>query len=118
LTAQINEFTDKGVKLNNYEDKETYDLNENGIICINSIMKYARQPGAHFNNFVIYIDKINSFLETVTHSPILTKDIKLVYETLIRIIKNCKKLIVSDHSITDAVFHLFRCLKKKNVWCM
>jgi hypothetical protein len=115
LTAQINEFTDKGVKLNNYEDKETYDLNENGIICINSIMKYARQPDAHFNDFVVYIDEVNSFLETISHSPILTKDIKLVYETLIRIIKNCKKLIVSDHTITDAVFHLFRCLKKKRL---
>jgi hypothetical protein len=96
--------------LNNYEDKETYDLNENGIICINSIMKYARQPDAHFNDFVVYIDEVDSFLETISHSPILTKDIKLVYETLIRIIKNCKKLIVFDHTITDAVFHLFRCL--------
>jgi len=108
LTAQIKEFTDKGIKLNNYEDKETYDLNESGIICINSIMKYSNKPNEHFNQFVIYIDEINSFMETLTHSAILTKDIKIVYETLIRIIKNCKKLIVSDHHITDAVFHLFK----------
>lgn len=112
LTAQMNEFNDKGLKLNNYEDKETYDLNEKGIICINSIMKYSRQSDAQFNDFVVYIDEVNSFVETISHSSILTKDIKLVYETLIRIIKNCKKLIVSDHTITDAVFHLFS--NKKN----
>lgn len=112
LVAQIKEFNDKGVELNNYENKDTYDLNENGIICINSIMKYARQSDEHFKNFVIYIDEINSFLETITHSHILTKDIKLVYETLTRILKNCKKIIMSDHQITDAVFHLFRSIRK------
>jgi hypothetical protein len=56
----------------------------------------------------VYIDESNSFLETLTHSQILTKDIKIVYETLIRMIKNCKKLIVSDHTITEAVFSFFR----------
>ena len=111
LIAQMNEFNDKGLELNNYENKETYDLNENGIICINSIMKYSRQSDDHFKDFVVYIDEINSFLETLTHSTILTKDIKLVYQTLLRIVKNCKKLIVSDHTITDAVFSLFKCIK-------
>ena len=110
LIAQMNEFNDKGLELNNYENKETYDLNENGIICINSIMKYSRQSDDHFKDFVVYIDEINSFLETLTHSTILTKDIKLVYQTLLRIVKNCKKLIVSDHTITDAVFSLFKCI--------
>jgi excinuclease UvrABC helicase subunit UvrB len=113
LTAQIKEFNDKGLQLNNYEDKETYDLNENGIICINSIMKYSRQSDEQFKDFVVYIDEVNSFLETLTHSHILTKDIKTVYETLIRIIKNCKKLIVSDHTITDAAFAMFKNKKSK-----
>ena len=116
LAAQMNEFNDKGHKLNNYENKETYDLNENGIICINSIMKYARQPDEHFKYFVVYIDEVNSFIETLTHSTILTKDIKLVYQTLIRIIKNCKKLIVSDHTITDAVFSLLKCMKTQPIY--
>ena len=40
LTAQLKEFESKGVKFNNYINKETYDLKENGIICVNSIMKY------------------------------------------------------------------------------
>ena len=59
LSAQIKEFNNRGVKLNNYEDKETYDLKENGIIYINSIMKYANQSDEHFKDFVIYVDEVN-----------------------------------------------------------
>ena len=77
-------------------------------------MKYSRKPDEHFKQFVVYIDECNSFLETLTHSQILTKDIKIVYETLIRIIKNCKKLIVSDHTITEAVFNFFKNRKTKS----
>jgi hypothetical protein len=113
LTAQIKEFNNKKVQLNNYEDKHAYDLDENGIICVNSIMKYARKSDDHFKQFVVYIDECNSFLETLTHSQILRKDIKVVYETLIRIIKNCKKLIVSDHTITEAVFSFFKTEPRK-----
>jgi hypothetical protein len=113
LSAQIKEFDNKSIKLNNYENKDTYKLDENGIICINSIMKYSNQSDAQFNDFVVYIDEANSFIETLTHSPILTKDIKLVYDTLIRIIKNCKKLILSDHTIHDGIFHMFRSMKNK-----
>jgi hypothetical protein len=113
LTAQIKEFNDKGLDLSNYENKETYDLNENGIICINSIMKYSRQSNDQFKDFVVYVDEINSFLETLSHSAILTKDVKLVYETLMRIIQNCKKLIVSDHTITDAALMMFKSKKSK-----
>jgi hypothetical protein len=114
LTAQIKEFNNRNVNLGNYEDKNAYDLDENGIICVNSIMKYSRKPDEHFKQFVVYIDECNSFLETLTHSQILTKDIKIVYETLIRIIKNCKKLIVSDHTITEAVFNFFKNRKTKS----
>ena len=114
LTAQLKEFESKGVKLNNYINKETYDLKENGIICVNSIMKYSRVPDSEFKKFIVYIDEIDSVIETLTHSEILTKDIKLVYSTLIRIILNCKKLILSDHTITNNVFNLIKNRLKGN----
>ena len=82
LTAQLKEFENKNVILNNYIDKDTYNLKENGIICVNSIMKYSRVPAEDFKNFIVYIDEIDSMIETLTHSQILTKDIKLVYSTL------------------------------------
>jgi len=108
LTAQMREFEEKNVTLNSYIDKDSYNLKENGIICVNSIMKYSRVPVSEFKNFIVYIDEIDSLIETLTHSEILTKDIKLVYSTLIRIILNCKKLILSDHTITNNVFNLIK----------
>ena len=98
----------KNVSLNNYIDKDTYNLKEIGIICVNSIMKYSRVPAEDFKNFIVYIDEIDSLIETLTHSQILTKDIKLVYSTLSKIVKNCKKSIVSDHTITKMYLILFR----------
>ena len=106
LKAQIKEFSANNITLNNYENKDEYDVNMNGIICINSIMKYSRLPESHFKNFIVYIDEVNSLIETLTHCQILTKDIKLVYQTLIKIIKNSKKVIVSDHTINNNVLDL------------
>jgi len=108
LTAQLKEFENMNLSLNNYIDKETYNLKENGIICVNSIMKYSKVPAEDFKNFIVYIDEIDSLIETLTHSQILTKDIKLVYSTLTKIVKNCKKLIVSDHTITKNVFNFIQ----------
>jgi hypothetical protein len=108
LTAQLKEFENKNVSLNNYIDKDTYNLKENGIICVNSIMKYSRVPAEDFKNFIVYIDEIDSLIETLTHSQILTEDITLVYSTLAKIVKNCKKIIVSDHTITKNVFNLIQ----------
>ena len=99
LTAQLKEFENKNVLLNNYFDKDTYNLKENGIICVNSIMKYSRVPAEDFKNFIVYIDEIDSLIETLTHSEILTKDIKLVYSTLTKIVKNFKKKIVSTEVV-------------------
>ena len=115
LKAQIKEFESHNIKLNNYEDKDNYDIKESGIICINSIMKYSRVPASEFKNFIVYIDEINSLIETLTHCSILTKDIKLVYQTLILIIQNAYKVIVSDHVINDNVFNLLQSrMTKKN----
>ena len=108
LTAQLKEFENKNIILNNYIDKDTYNLKENGITCVNSIMKYSRVPAEDFKNFIVYIDEIDSLIETLTHSQILTKDIKLVYYTLCKNVKNCKKLIVSDHTITKNVFNFIQ----------
>jgi len=108
LTAQLKEFENKNVMLNNYIDKDTYNLKENYIICVNSIMKYSRVPAEDFKNFIVYIDEIDSLIETLTHYQILTKDIKLVYSTLAKIVKKCKKIIVSDHTITKNVFNFIQ----------
>lgn len=46
-------------------------------------------------NIIIYIDEISSFL-LLTHNPTLDNIIKPIYDLLIRLIKKCKKNIISD----------------------
>jgi hypothetical protein len=113
LSAQIREFNAHRTDIKDYSNKEAYNLEESGIICINSIMKYGRVQD--FKEFVIFIDEINSLLETLTHSSILLKDIKLMYAVLIRMIKTCKKVFFADNTILENAFMLIntKVLKKK-----
>ena len=52
------------------------------------------------------MDEINSFIESLTHNETLDKNIKIIYQILTRMIKNCHKLIVSDALTSDNVFNL------------
>ena len=104
LSAQMKEFERHGVKISSYLDKREFSLEKSGIICINSLMKYAHFPGSFFKTFVLYIDEVCSFLETLSHSNLLTKDIAVINRTLMKMVQNCAKLIVSDHAINSNVF--------------
>ena len=52
----------------------------------------------------MFIDEINSFIQ-FTHNETI-KDLKRVYNLLLRIIKNAHKLIVCDNIICNTVFEL------------
>jgi len=95
--------------MNYQRDENKTDLNiknDNIDICINSLLML--QHIDDFENYIVYIDEVNSFLECITHNQILDNNIKLIYHLLVKIIKNCKKIIVSDALISDAVFELLK----------
>ena len=48
------------------------------------------------DNYIIYIDEIDSFLKTVTHNDTLNHKLKPIYAQLCKMIKNAHKVIVSD----------------------
>ena len=54
-----------------------------------------------FRNKILFLDEINSFIESLTHNETLDKNIKIIYQIFTWIIKNCHKLIVSDALISD-----------------
>jgi hypothetical protein len=66
---------------------------------------YQKYEPSFFKNKILFLDEINSFIESLTHNETLDKNIKIIYQILTRIIKNCHKLIVSDASISDNVFN-------------
>jgi hypothetical protein len=99
------------INVKNYEDD--IDINNDNItICLNSILKYQNFEPHRFNNYIVYIDEITSLLLSLTHNDTLNDKLKFVYIVLMRIVNNCKKLILSDATINDGVFYL---LEKRNI---
>jgi hypothetical protein len=90
------------IELLSYEDG--FKRNEHFYICINSLLKLEHLSNEDLGQYVVFIDEINSFLQ-FTHNETI-KDLKRVYNLLLRIIKNAHKVIVCDNIICDNVFEL------------
>jgi hypothetical protein len=97
--------------------KEAHDIEEdNLIICVNSILKFYHFEPEFFAPYVVYIDEITSILNALTHSPLLEKTLKPVYETLNKIIINCRQIIATDAQILDNSFILLKDRNKKRLF--
>jgi hypothetical protein len=96
-------FNKEGIFMNNY-DSEDLDITTDHIYCcINSLYKIFNQVN-DFSNYIVYIDEITTFLECLTHNNLLEANLKNTYNLLIRIIKTCNKIIVSDATINENTF--------------
>lgn len=104
----IKSFADEDIKLINYLDKNKKLQADNIVCCINSIMLFKDLNEKDFSNYIVYIDEISSFLSDITHNETLRGKLKLCYQILMRIVKNCHKLILSDAKINDNVFNFIR----------
>ena len=94
--------------MQNYQDRDTDPYEAKALTsCINSLCKLIDLTDEEMSNYIVFIDEVSSFLE-LTHNDTLDNVLKHVYRTLIRFIKNAKKVIVSDALITDAVFELLK----------
>lgn len=88
-----------------YKDEKTDIEDDNTVICINSILKYSNYKPEFFNNYIVYIDEINTFTRHLTHNSLLSSKLKLIYITLIKMINNCHKLLLTEALISDNVFN-------------
>lgn len=99
-------FNNVSINMRSYSDETTNFEDDNIIICINSILKYASYEPTFFKNYIVYIDEITSLLKSLTHNYTINDKLKPVYITLMKIINNCHKLILSDATINDNVFNI------------
>lgn len=99
-------FNKEGIQMKSYQDEDINLEDDNIIICINSILKYSKYEPSFFNNYIVYADEVTSLLNGITHNHTLNDKLKGVYITLMKIINNCHKLILSDATINDNVFYL------------
>jgi hypothetical protein len=76
------------------------------VVCINSLRILNDLPVEVLKNQVVYIDEVNSFLESLTHNETLVNDVRTIFLTLAKIIKCAHKVILSDALINDAIKYL------------
>ena len=97
---------DKKDKNNNIVcDLYTNDLrkNDDRIICqIDSLLK-LRINEADYKNYILYIDEIDSFIKYLLTSNMKTiqENRILIYSKLIKLIKNCHKVFLTDADISN-----------------
>ena len=96
--------TFKNLNAVSYQDEKRNMEDDNIIICLNSLMMYSRYGGDFFKNYIVYIDEITSFLNSLTNNDTLNSTLKGVYVVLMKIINNAHKVIVSDATINDNTF--------------
>lgn len=102
----LDSFKKAGLNMVSYQDETKNIEDDNIIICLNSLVMFAKYSKEFFNNYIVYIDEVTSFLFSLTHNDTLNHVLKMVYVVLMKIINNCHKIIVSDATIYENT-HLF-----------
>jgi len=113
VNQHIDSFKNEGIELYDYRNKNDNVYDKDLVICINSLMMLGNLSVPEMNNYIIYIDEVSSFLESLTHNSNLNKNLKLINNILMKLIKNCHKIIVSDALISDNVFELLKLRQDK-----
>lgn len=101
----IKTFGDENIniKLNDYRNCDYFEKNGNLVICINSLLKLDYLDIKQMKNKIIYIDEFECFSNNLTHNKNLDNNIRLITNLLMKLIKNCYKLIISDALINENV---------------
>jgi hypothetical protein len=102
----VKSFHEQGINMVSYENKDKNLYTDHLVVCINSIRILNDLPLEVLKNKVVYIDEINSFLESVTHNDTLVNDVRTIFLTLAKVIKCAHKVVFSDALINDAIMYL------------
>jgi hypothetical protein len=94
---------DINIKLNDYRNCNYSDKNGNLVICINSLLKLDYLNVKQMKDKIIYIDEFECFSNNITHNKNLDSNIRLINNLLMKLVKNCYKLIISDALINENV---------------
>ena len=108
---QLSTFSKEGFStIRNYQKvdfKHFYNVNNKDlVICINSLEKIYKLDDEYFSNTILYIDEVNNLIETLTHNKTLDSCLNIIYACLIKLIKNAKKIILSDATINQNTLNL------------
>lgn len=105
----------KGIKLNDYRQCKKNELNDNLVICLNSLLKLDFLTKEQMKNKIIYIDEFDSFNNYLTHNTQLDKNIKLINNLLMKLIINAQKVIISDARIDENINNFLSVVDNKKI---
>lgn len=111
---QITTFREEGAQLNNYQLGINDFNKDDGVICINSLHKLLTLEDYDYGDKVIYIDECNDLIRALTHNEQMNKILMMTYELLVKLIKNCKKVIITDATIDNNTINLLSSRKQNN----
>lgn len=112
---QITTFKEEsGTELKDYQKDISLFGECDGVICINSLYKLLNVETFDMSKTVLYIDEVNDLIHTMTHNDSLDKVLNMVYSFLIKLIKNCKKIILSDATINKNTLNLISSRQSNN----
>lgn len=102
----VKSLNDNHINLISYKDFDRINImqynNENIVCCINSLLLMKDYD---FSNTILYIDEINYFIQSVVNNTTIV-ELRLIYLLLMKMIRTCKYLILSDATIHMNVFDL------------
>jgi len=98
----ISSFDKEGIKIRDYRDN-MFKKGDHYNVCLNSIQKLNYFKDEDIENYIVYIDEINSFIKHITHNITINKNLYEITRILTNIIKKAHKVIVSDAEISDGV---------------
>lgn len=101
---QYNDFTKEGLYTEYYE-KLFFKEGMNCVICLDSISKLKRVQ--NWKKYIIFADEINSLLKHLIMSPTI-KNRPDIIELFIKIINECRAIIMTDADVSDKVFDFLK----------
>lgn len=113
---QISTFQkESGTSLLDYQSSTEMFNENNAVICINSLLKLQNNKEEYeLQNKILFIDEINDLIETLTHNNSLDTIINKTYNYLIKLVKNCKKIILSDATVNQNTINFLSTIDNTN----
>ena len=90
--------------------------NDNYVITIDSILRVANWYNYEYKNYIVYLDEFNSMIEYLICADTLNTKRVIVFNALLKILNNCKKIICTDADINDISLSFLKLVDKNKIY--
>jgi len=88
----------------------------NYVITIDSILRVANWSCYEYKNYIVYLDEFNSMIEYLICADTLNTKRVIVFNALLKILNNCKKIICTDADINDISLSFLKLVDKNKIY--